>query len=141
MIKTAWAVDPVLVGAGLYVPVLPGMCNADGVNAAGLAAAPSEERLQAIVRYGSIVVPTKCYFARNELGSSSWRRHGSTCVLVMDVAGNQLLAGNSVQLNAKALHEWGGESRSMDQFGGRDMAAVGGYPWRQVPGPPRLTGW
>lgn len=125
LIKTAWDGDSVVLGAGGTCPTLPEMRNTDEVNAAGLAAAPSQEKLQAFARYPSMGVSAKCCFGRNEFESSSLCRHSATCVLVMDIVGNQLLTGNSVQLNVKVLHEWGGKSRPADQFGGRDMAAVG----------------
>ncbi len=125
VIKVDWDVQRAAVGAGIYAPDLPGTCNADEVKAAGLAAAPSEAKLQAFVRCAAMLVAEKGYFARSEFESGSRWRHGSSYVFVMDLAGNQLLTGNSVRVNGKALHEWGGKSRPLDQFGGRDMVAVG----------------
>ena len=125
VIEVDWDGHRAAVGAGIYAPDLPGTCNADEVNAAGLATAPSKESLQAFVRCAAMLVEDKGYFARSELESSSRWRHGSTYVFVMDLQGNQILTGNSVRVNGKALHEWGGMSNPADQFGGRDMAAVG----------------
>ena len=125
VIEVDWDGQRAAVGAGIYAPDLPGTCNADEVNAAGLAAAPSEEKLQAYVRCAAMLVEEKGYFARSELESSSRWRHGSSYVFVMDLQGNQLLTGNRERVNGKALHEWGGKSKPMDQFGGRDMVAVG----------------
>ena len=125
VIEVDWDGQRAAVGAGIYAPDLPGTCNADEVNAAGLAAAPSAEKLQALVRCAAMLVEEKGYSARHELeGSSRWRQ-GSSYVFVMDMAGNQVLTGNPVRVNGKALHEWGGKSNPMDQFGGRDMIAVG----------------
>ncbi len=125
VIEVDWDGQRAAIGAGIYSPDLPRTCNADEVNAAGLAAAPSEAKLQAFVRCAAMLVAEKGYFARSDLESGSRWRHGSSYVFVMDLAGNQLLTGNSVRLNGNALHEWGGKSRPTDQFGGRDMAAVG----------------
>ena len=125
VIEVDWDGQRAAVGAGIYAPDLPGTCNADEVNAAGLGAAPSEAKLQAFVRCAAMLVAEKGYFARSEFESGSRWRHGSSYVFVMDLAGNQLLTGNNVRVNGKALHEWGGKSRPMDQFGGRDMVAVG----------------
>ena len=64
------------------------MCNDDEVKAAGPAAAPSEEKLPAFVRYASMVVATKCCLGHSEFESSSRRRHGSTYGFVMDSVDN-----------------------------------------------------
>ena len=125
VIEVDWDGQRAVVGAGIYAPDLPGTCNADEVNAAKVAAAPSEESLQAFVRCAAMLVAEKGYSARGELETGSRWRDGSIYVFVMDLAGNQLLTGNSTRLNGRALHEWGGTSRPTDQFGGRDMAAVG----------------
>ena len=125
VIEVDWDGRRAAVGAGIYAPDLPGTCKAEEVNAAGLAAAPSERELQAFVRCAALLVEQKGYLARKELESSSRWRHGSSYVFVMDLQGNQLLTGSSVRVNGKPLHEWGGKSDPMDQFGGRDMVAVG----------------
>ena len=125
VIEVDWDGQRAAIGAGIYARDLPGTCNADEVNAAGLAAAPSEETLQAFVRCAAMLVAEKGYFARSEIESGSRWRHGSSYVFVMDLAGNQILTGNGVRVNGKALHEWGGKRSPMDQFGGRDMISVG----------------
>ena len=40
--------------------------------------------------------------------------------------GNQVMSGQSVRVNGRAPHEWGRGGPRGDQFGGRDMAGVGG---------------
>ena len=40
--------------------------------------------------------------------------------------GNQVMSGHQVRINGKAPHEWGRGGPREDQFGGRDMAGVGG---------------
>lgn len=120
-----WEGRRAAVGAGIYAPDLPGTCSSDEVNAADLAAAPSEAKLEAFVRCAAMLLEEKGYFAREELETSSRWRHGSNYVFVMDLEGNQVLTGNGVRINGKALHEFGGKSDPMDQFSGRDMVAVG----------------
>ena len=125
VIEVDWNGERAAIGAGIYAPDLPGTCNDDEVNAAGLAAAPSEAKLRAFVRCAAMLVEEKGYFAKGELeGSSRWR-DGASYVFVMDMTGNQVLTGNRVRVNGNALHEWGGKSTPADQFGGRDMVAVG----------------
>ena len=125
VIEVEWDGQRAAVGAGIYAPDLPGTCSAEEVNAPGLTAAPSAEKLQALVRCAAMLVEEKGYFAKHELeGNSRWR-HGSSYVFVMDMAGNQVLTGNRVRVNGNALHEWGAKSMPMDQFAGRDMVDVG----------------
>ena len=125
VIEVDWDGQRAAIGAGVYAPDLPGTCNADEVNAADLAAAPSEGKLQQFVRCAAMLVESQGYFARRELVSDSRWRHGSSYVFVLDMMGNQILTGNRVRVNGVAPHEWGGASMPMDQFGGRDMVAVG----------------
>ena len=125
VIEADWDGQRAAIGAGIYAPDLPGTCNADEVNAAAVAAAPSEEKLQEFVRCAAMLVESQGYFAKRELeGESRWR-HGSSYVFAMDMMGNQVLTGNRVRVNGIAPHEWGGASMPMDQFGGRDMVSVG----------------
>ena len=126
VIEVDWNGHRASIGAGVYAPDLPGTCDPDDVSAEKLATAPTEDKLQAFVRCAALLVEENGYHAKGELeGSSRWR-HGATYVFVMDMAGNQVLTGNGVRVNGNALHEWGGTSTSTDQFGGRDMVAVGG---------------
>ncbi len=125
VIEIDWNGDRAVIGAGIYALDLPGTCNADEVNAATLAAAPSHEKLREFVRCAAMLVESQGYFAKGELeGDARWR-HGSSYVFVMDMLGNQVLTGNRVRVNGNALHEWGGKSMPTDQFGGRDMVGVG----------------
>ena len=120
-----WDGQRAVVGAGIYAPDLPGTCSSEEVNAADLEAAPSEAKLQAFVRCAAMLLEEKGYFAREELETSSRWRDGSSYVFVMDLEGNQVLTGHGLRVNGKSLHEFGGKSDPMDQFGGRDMVAVG----------------
>lgn len=125
LVEVDWDGQRAAVGAGIYASDLPGTCASEEVNAADLAAAPSDAKLAAFVRCAAMLLEEKGYFARNELETSSRWRHGSNYVFVMDLEGNQVLTGNGLRINGKSLHEFGGKSDPTDQFGGRDMVAVG----------------
>ena len=125
VIEVDWNGQRAAVGAGIYAPDLPGTCSSDEVNAIALAAAPSEAKLQAFVRCAAMLLEEKGYGARSEFEDSSRWHQGSSYVFVMDMAGNQVLGGSGLRVNGRALHEFGGKSDPMDQFGGRDMVAVG----------------
>ena len=125
LIEVDWDGQRAAVGSGVYAPDLPGTCISGEINATSLAEAPSEAKLQAFVRCAALLVEEKGYFARSEFEDSSRWRHGSSYVFALDMEGNQVLTGNGVRVNGKSLHEFGGRSNSMDQFGGRDMVAVG----------------
>lgn len=125
LVEVDWDGQRAAVGAGIYAPDLPSTCSSEEVNAADLAAAPSEAKLQAFVRCAAMLLEEQGYFAREELETSSRWRHGSSYVFVMDLEGNQVLTGHGLRVNGKSLHEFGGKSDPMDQFGGRDMVAVG----------------
>lgn len=125
IIKVDWNGDRAVIGAGIHAPDLPGSCDSDAVNAAALAAKPSEQKLREFVRCAALLVEKKGYFAKSDLTSNSRWRHGSVYVFAMDLAGNQVLTGNRVRVNGNALHEWGIGNTLMEQFGGRDIVAVG----------------
>lgn len=125
LVEADWDGQRAAVGAGVYASDLPGTCTSDEVNAADLAASPSEAKLEAFVRCAAMLLEEKGYFAREELETGSRWRHGSSYVFVMDLEGNQVLTGHGLRINGKSLHEFGGKSDPMDQFSGRDMVAVG----------------
>ena len=113
------------VAAGIRPPDLPGACGDDEVNAASPAAAPSHEKLREFVRCAAALLESKGYFAKDELeGGVRWS-HESVYVFVIDVTGDQVLTGNRIRVNGHAIHEWGAGGVLPNQFGGRDIAAVG----------------
>ena len=122
MIEVDWEGEPAVIGAGIYSRDWPGTCYSDEVSAAVLGAAPSAETLREFVRCAATVVESDGYFATEELeGDARWT-DGKHYVYVLDMMGNQVMSGNRVRVNGRALHEWG---RSGDQFGGRDIIDVG----------------
>ncbi|MDE0126749.1 MAG: hypothetical protein OXN97_19460 [Bryobacterales bacterium] len=123
VIEVDWEGEPAFIGAGIYSGDWPGTCYADEVNAAALGANPSAETLREFVRCAALAVESDGYFAKEELeGNARWS-DGEHYVYVLDMTANQVMSGNQVRINGKALHEWG---RGGEQFGGRDMVTVGG---------------
>ena len=122
IIEVDWDGEPAVIGAGIYARDWPGTCYADEVSAAALGANPSPETLREFVRCAAAVVESDGYFAKAQLeGDARWT-DGAHYVYVLDMMGNQVMSGNPVRINGKALHEWG---RGGGQFGGRDMLDVG----------------
>ena len=123
IIEVDWDGDPAVIGAGIYSRDWPGTCYEDEVSAASLGAGPNPETLREFVRCAAMAVESDGYFAMEALeGEARWT-HGAHYVYVLDMMGNQVMSGNRVRVNGRALHEWG---RGADQFGGRDMVDVGG---------------
>ncbi|MDE0108804.1 MAG: hypothetical protein OXN96_13385 [Bryobacterales bacterium] len=126
IIEIDWDGEPAVIGAGIYSRDWPGTCYADEVNAATLSAAPSAETLREFVRCAALVVEAGGYFAKREIERDPRWTDGENYLFVLDMLGNQVMSGQSVRVNGRALHEWGRGGPRGDQFGGRDMAQVGG---------------
>ena len=126
VIETDWDGEPAVIGAGIYSRDWPGTCYADEVSAAALGAAPSAEALREFVRCGALVVEAGGYFAKREIERDPRWTDGENYLYVLDMLGNQVMSGQSVRVNGRAPHEWGRGGPRGDQFGGRDMAGVGG---------------
>ncbi len=125
VIEVNWNGQRAAIGAGIYQPDLPGTCTSEDVNAASLVASPGEAKLQEFVRCAALLVESNGYSAKDEFESSTRWRHGGTHVFVMDTDGKQIVSGNPFRVNGTALHEFGSGSPYPDQFGGRDIPAVG----------------
>lgn len=125
VVEVDWNGHRAAMGAGLYRPDVPGACKPEEVNASDLTAMPSEARLREFVRCAALLLETSGYAARDALESDPRWRHGSTYAFVLDMEGNQILTGNRLRVNGKALHEWGAAAMPLEQFGGRDMIAIG----------------
>ena len=116
-----WNGTRAVIGSGVYLRDLPGSCNSGDVNAAGLAAAPSERTLQEFVRCAAFKVGEQGYFAKEELRRDSRWHSGPSYVFGLDSNGNQWLSGRGIAVNGVPLHEWASLG---DQFGGRDVLAA-----------------
>ncbi|MYC64777.1 MAG: hypothetical protein F4X12_00395, partial [Acidobacteriia bacterium] len=126
IIEIDWDGEPAVIGAGIYSRDWPGTCYADEVNAAALGAAPSAETLREFVRCAAMVVEAGGYFSKREIERDPRWTDGENYVYVLDMLGNQVMSGQPVRVNGRAPHEWGRGGPRGDQFGGRDMAGVGG---------------
>ncbi|MDE0109511.1 MAG: hypothetical protein OXN96_17000 [Bryobacterales bacterium] len=126
IIEIDWDGEPAVIGAGIYSRDWPGTCYADEVNAATLSAAPSAETLREFVRCAALVVEAGGYFAKREIERDPRWTDGENYLFVLDMLGNQVMSGQPVRVNGRAPHEWGRGGPRGDQFGGRNMAEVGG---------------
>ena len=61
--KIDWEGKPAAIGAGIYRRDLPGTCRSEEVNAKGLDADPSKEKLQEFVRCAAMELESQGYFA------------------------------------------------------------------------------
>ena len=70
VIEIDWNGDRAAIGTGIYAPDLPGTCYPDEVNAAGVEANPSQEKLREFVHCAAMMVESQgCILPR-----TSWRR-------------------------------------------------------------------
>ena len=123
LIEVDWDGEPAALGAGIYSRDWPGTCYADEVSAAALGANPSPEALREFVRCAAMVVESEGYFAKEQIERDPRWKDGAHYVYVLDMMGNQVMTGNGLRVNGRALHEWGSGGQ---QFGGRDLVEVGG---------------
>ena len=125
MIETDWKGTRSVIGAGLYARDLPATCHAADVSASIVSTSMDDQRLQEFVRCAAMMVESRGYFARQELETDTRWSSGGTNVFVLDMMGNQVMSSNRLRINGVAPHEWGMQSGAV-QFGGRDLAGVGG---------------
>lgn len=126
VIEIDWDGEPAVIGAGIYSRDWPGTCYAGEVNAATLGADPSPEALREFVRCAAMIVESDGYFAKQEIERNPRWSEGAHYLYVLDTLGNQVMSGHRLRINGKAPHEWGRGGLRGDQFGGRDIAEVGG---------------
>ena len=125
LIKVDWKGSPARIGAGLYMPDVPGSCHDDEVSAAALTENPSDDTLRAFVRCASMVVDSNGYSARHDLEQGTRWRDGTSYAFVLDMMGNQVITGNGLRVNGNSLHEWLSRDPYADQFGGRNVVDAG----------------
>jgi len=119
-----WYGTPAAIGAGIYLRDIPGTCESEDVNAMGLEAEPSDERLQEFVRCAAMELESKGYFATITLGADPRWKHGSIYLFGLDTYGSALFSGDpdSGQPGAGAPEL----NDMMDgPFGGRDVVSLG----------------
>ena len=119
-----WEGNLAAIGAGIYRRDIPGTCEGQEVNAPGLEAAPSNERLQEFVRCAAMELESQGYFATRALSSDPRWSSRSIYVFGLDIYGNTLFSGDPYSqwygLIAPELND------HLDgPFGGRDVVSVG----------------
>ena len=119
-----WDGTPASIGAGVYRRDIPGTCESEEVNALGLAAASSSERLEEFVRCAAMELESHGYFAIRALSSDPRWRNGSIYVFGLDTYGYTLFSGDPYSqwygVIAPELNDY-----PEGPFGGRDVVSVG----------------
>ena len=120
-----WEGTSAAIGAGIYRRDIPATCQADEVNAMGLEASPSGQRLQEFVRCAAMEIESKGYFASQALSTDPRWTGNSIYVFGLDMYGNTLFSGDpysrwfGVFSRASELN-----ARLDGPFAGRDVIGV-----------------
>lgn len=116
-IEIDWNGRRAVVAAGIYERDLPATCHREQVNAAALAAEPSETRLREFVRCASAQVRSMGFFAGPALQSDARWLSGPVNVWVADATTLEIeFSGIDYDLSLPEFME--------HTFGGRDIAGV-----------------
>ena len=89
-----WDGTPAAIGAGIYRRDLPGTCRSEEVNAMGLDADPSKEKLQEFVRCAAMELESQGYFAVRSLTTDPRWGNGSIYLFGVDAYGISLFNGD-----------------------------------------------
>lgn len=116
-----WNGTPAGIGAGIYQRDLPGSCNREEVNAAGLLAAPSHRSLQEFVRCAAMELESMGFFASVSLSADPRWRQDSIYVFGVDGNGNTLFSGDPYRWSGWTL---GGTESELTSLEDRDDLAV-----------------
>ena len=120
-----WEGNLAAIGAGIYRRDLPGTCRSEEVNAMGLDADPSKEKLQEFVRCAAMELESQGYFAVRALSSDPRWSSRSIYLFGLDTYGYPLFSGDSY-----SSQWWGIIAPELNDyldgpFGGRDVVSVG----------------
>ena len=116
-IEIDWNGRRAVVAAGIYERDLPGTCHREQVNAAALAADPSETKLREFVRCASAQVESMGFFAGPVLQSDARWQSGPVNVWVTNATTLEIeFSGIDYDLSFPEFME--------HTFGGRDIAGV-----------------
>ena len=118
-----WNGTPAGIGAGIYQRDIPGSCNREEVNAAGLSADPSNRKLQEFVRCAAMELESMGYFASISLSSDPRWRNDSVYVFGVDGNGNTLFSGDPYRWGGWTL---GGADSELTSLSDRDDLSVAG---------------
>ena len=125
ILPVVWNGTPAYIGSGVYRRDFPGACERQEVNAAGLAAEPSEAKLREFVRCAALQVEAKGYFATQMFRTDERWKSGSVYVFGVDLGGNHVFTGRGLAVNGVRLAEWKRDGSAQDPLAGRDVAAIG----------------
>ena len=89
-----WEGTPAAIGAGVYPRDIPAACRREEVNARGLEADPSPEKLQEFVRCAAMELDSRGYFASVSLAHDSRWKSGSIYLFGLDTYGYTLFTGS-----------------------------------------------
>ena len=89
-----WEGTPAAIGAGVYPRDIPAACRREEVNARGLEADPSPEKLQEFVRCAALELESQGYFGTVALSTDPRWRSNSIYVFGLDTYGNTLFTGD-----------------------------------------------
>ena len=109
-----WNGTPAGIGAGIYLRDIPGSCNREEVNAAGLLGAPSHRSLQEFVRCAAMELEAMGYFASISLSVDPRWRQDSVYVFGVDGNGNTLFSGEPYRWGGWTLGGTGTELTSLE---------------------------
>ena len=131
--------DLAAIGAGIYRRDIPGTCESEEVNARGLEATPSNERLQEFVRCAAMELESQGYFALRALSSDPRWRNGSIYLFGLDTYGNALFSGVGDAFGETFLYsELDAQSRQRNDAEQGDFRQEGRGLWPAHPGRLRL---
>jgi len=116
-----WNGTPAGIGAGIYQRDIPGSCNREEVNAAELAADPSDRKLQEFVRCAAMELESMGFFASISLSSDPRWRQDSVYVFGVDGNGNTLFSGDPYRWGGWTL---GGAETELTSLTDRDDLSV-----------------
>ena len=113
-----WDGTPAAIGAGIYRPDLPGTCSPEDVNAMGLSADPSADKLQEFVRCAALELEANGFFAAISLSADPRWTHKPIYVFGLDRHGKTLFSGDS------SLEEWSYSDSELTSLSDRDDLSV-----------------
>ena len=125
VVKVDWRGTPAVLGAGVYLRDLPSTCRDDEVSATELAADPTNRHLAEFVRCAAFRLQADGYFATWEFENEERWSSGPIYLFGLDLSGNHIFSGSPVRINGSAIAEWAPIGSPTDQFGGRDIPAIG----------------
>ena len=120
-----WEGTLAAIGAGVYRRDIPGTCESEEVNAMGLEAAPSNERLQEFVRCAAMELESQGYFATRALSSDPRWSNRSIYVFGLDTYGYTLFSGDPYSSQGFGVLAPELNGYLDGPFGGRDVVSVG----------------